>query len=192
MSASSAERKFKVAMVGATGAVGETLIGILKERKFPVGEFVALASERSAGGQVDYGNHKVTVQDLATYDFDGVDIAFFSAGGSVSRAHAPRATFKQSAAAAAFEAGDQAADRAECFAQALPRARRCFQKHAPIGEMESDVEQLLIVRQSDAIGTRNSCRAAEAREKIAQVMQCFGLNEAAQGLIDQGNMRFAE
>jgi aspartate-semialdehyde dehydrogenase len=91
MSASSAERKFKVAMVGATGAVGETLIGILKERKFPVGEFVALASERSAGGQVDFGNQKVTVQDLATYDFDGVDIAFFSAGGSVSRAHAPRA-----------------------------------------------------------------------------------------------------
>ncbi|MCQ4167144.1 aspartate-semialdehyde dehydrogenase [Tahibacter harae] len=91
MSASSAERKFKVAMVGATGAVGETLIGILKERKFPIGEFVPLASERSAGGQVAFGNQKVTVQDLAAYDFDGVDIAFFSAGGSVSRVHAPRA-----------------------------------------------------------------------------------------------------
>ncbi|HSX62989.1 MAG TPA: aspartate-semialdehyde dehydrogenase [Tahibacter sp.] len=91
MSASSAERKFKVAMVGATGAVGETLIGILKERKFPVSEFVALASERSAGGQIDFGNQKATVRDLATYDFDGVDIAFFSAGGSVSRVHAPRA-----------------------------------------------------------------------------------------------------
>lgn len=91
MSASAAERKFKVAMVGATGAVGETLIGILKERKFPISEFVPLASERSAGGQVAFGNQKVTVQDLATYDFDGVDIAFFSAGGSVSRVHAPRA-----------------------------------------------------------------------------------------------------
>lgn len=91
MSASAAERKFKVAMVGATGAVGEALIGILLERKFPVGEFVALASERSAGGQIDFGHRKVTVQDLAGYDFDGVDIAFFSAGGSVSRAHAPRA-----------------------------------------------------------------------------------------------------
>ncbi|MDC8011737.1 aspartate-semialdehyde dehydrogenase [Tahibacter soli] len=91
MSASSAERKFKVAMVGATGAVGETLIGILKERKFPISEFVPLASERSAGSQVDFGNQKVTVKDLATYDFDGVDIAFFSAGGSVSRAHAARA-----------------------------------------------------------------------------------------------------
>jgi len=91
MSASSAERTFKVAMVGATGAVGETLIGILKERKFPISEFVALASERSAGGQIDFGNRKVTVQDLAQYDFDGVDIAFFSAGGSVSREHAPRA-----------------------------------------------------------------------------------------------------
>jgi aspartate-semialdehyde dehydrogenase len=91
MSASSAERKFKVAMVGATGAVGETLISILKERKFPIGEFVPLASERSAGSQVEFGNQKVTVKDLATYDFDGVDVAFFSAGGSVSRVHAPRA-----------------------------------------------------------------------------------------------------
>jgi aspartate-semialdehyde dehydrogenase len=84
-------RKFKVAMVGATGAVGETLLSILKERKFPVSELVPLASERSAGGQVDFGNHKVTVRNLADYDFAGVDIAFFSAGGSVSRGHAPRA-----------------------------------------------------------------------------------------------------
>ncbi|MEO8670124.1 MAG: aspartate-semialdehyde dehydrogenase [Tahibacter sp.] len=91
MSASSSDRKFKVAMAGATGAVGETLIAILKERKFPISDFVPLASERSAGSQIDYGNRKITVQDLASYDFDGVDIAFFSAGGSVSRAHAPRA-----------------------------------------------------------------------------------------------------
>ncbi|UXI66963.1 aspartate-semialdehyde dehydrogenase [Tahibacter amnicola] len=91
MSANSADRKFKVAMVGATGAVGETLISILKERQFPISEFVPLASERSAGSHVEFGNQKVLVRDLAQYDFDGVDIAFFSAGGSVSREHAPRA-----------------------------------------------------------------------------------------------------
>ncbi|HEX6831934.1 MAG TPA: aspartate-semialdehyde dehydrogenase, partial [Rudaea sp.] len=83
--------KFKVAMVGATGAVGETLISILAERKFPVSEFVPLASERSAGGTVEFGNKSVVVQNLADYDFSGVDIAFFSAGGKVSREHAPRA-----------------------------------------------------------------------------------------------------
>ncbi len=84
-------KKYKVALVGATGAVGETLISILLERKFPISEFVPLASERSAGEKIAFGARQVVVQDLATYDFAGVDIAFFSAGGSVSRVHAPRA-----------------------------------------------------------------------------------------------------
>ncbi len=84
-------KKYKVALVGATGAVGETLISILLERKFPISEFVPLASERSAGEKIAFGAKQVVVQDLATYDFAGVDIAFFSAGGSVSRVHAPRA-----------------------------------------------------------------------------------------------------
>ena len=87
----SKKTNYKVAMVGATGAVGETLLSILAERDFPISELVPLASERSAGGTVDFAGKPHVVQDLATYDFDGVDIAFFSAGGSVSREHAPRA-----------------------------------------------------------------------------------------------------
>lgn len=87
----SKKSSYKVAMVGATGAVGETLLGILAERDFPVGELVPLASERSAGEKISFGGKQVTVKNLADYDFDGVDIAFFSAGGSVSRVHAPRA-----------------------------------------------------------------------------------------------------
>jgi len=83
--------KYKVAMVGATGAVGETLLSILAERKFPISELVPLASERSAGGKVEFNGKQITVKNLADYDFAGVDIAFFSAGGSVSKAHAPRA-----------------------------------------------------------------------------------------------------
>jgi aspartate-semialdehyde dehydrogenase len=82
---------YKVAVVGATGAVGEALFAILQERKFPIAELVPLASERSAGGQVDFGRKTLTVKDLAQYDFAGVDIAFFSAGGGISRVHAPRA-----------------------------------------------------------------------------------------------------
>ena len=83
-------RTFKVAVVGATGAVGEVMLSILAERDFPVGELVALASERSAGGSVKYGNRDVVVQDLATFDPAGVDIALFSAGGSISREYAPK------------------------------------------------------------------------------------------------------
>ena len=64
---------------------------ILKERKFPIGELVPLASERSAGSKVEFGNRSITVRNLADYDFNGIDIAFFSAGGSVSREHVPRA-----------------------------------------------------------------------------------------------------
>ena len=87
----SKKSSYKVAMVGATGAVGEALLAILAERDFPVSELVPLASERSAGGKIAFNGQQVTVQLLDTYDFDGVDIAFFSAGGSVSREHAPRA-----------------------------------------------------------------------------------------------------
>jgi aspartate-semialdehyde dehydrogenase len=79
-----------VAVVGATGAVGETMLSILAERAFPATQVIALASERSAGDQVAFGNRKLTVRDLATFDPAGVDIALFSAGGSISKEYAPR------------------------------------------------------------------------------------------------------
>ncbi|MGH8076547.1 MAG: aspartate-semialdehyde dehydrogenase [Lysobacter sp.] len=79
-----------VAIVGATGAVGETMLKILAERNFPVGKLHVLASERSAGGEVHYGAKSLVVQDLATFDPTGVDIALFSAGGSVSKEYAPK------------------------------------------------------------------------------------------------------
>ena len=80
-----------VAVVGATGAVGEALLAILAERKFPLRKLVPLASERSAGSEVAFGSKTLKVRDLASFDFTGIDIAFFSAGGAVSREHAPRA-----------------------------------------------------------------------------------------------------
>ena len=87
----SRKTNFNVAIVGATGAVGEALLAILKERAFPLGELVPLASAGSAGGKVGFGHRELTVRDLAGFDFAGIDIAFFSAGGAVSRVHAPRA-----------------------------------------------------------------------------------------------------
>ena len=83
-------RQFKVAVVGATGAVGEVMLSILHERRFPASEVIALASARSAGGQVKYGNDDIDVQDLASFDPADIDIALFSAGGSVSREYAPK------------------------------------------------------------------------------------------------------
>ena len=83
-------KQFKVAVVGATGAVGETMLALLAERKFPVSKLVALASERSAGGEVAFGNNEVIVHDLATFDPAGIDIALFSAGSEVSKQYAPK------------------------------------------------------------------------------------------------------
>ncbi len=84
-------KRYKIAVVGATGAVGTTMLEILAEREFPASEVVALASERSAGKRVKYGEQSLKVQNLDTYDFTGVAIALFSAGGSISAVHAPRA-----------------------------------------------------------------------------------------------------
>ena len=79
-----------VAVVGATGAVGETMLAILEERNFPVGELIALASERSAGTTIRFRGQDIVVRELATFDPKGVDIALFSAGGATSKEHAPR------------------------------------------------------------------------------------------------------
>lgn len=87
---SDTSRQYTVAVVGATGAVGETMLDILAQRDFPVGKLVALASERSAGERISFGERTVVVQDLATFDPAGVDIALFSAGGSISKEFAPR------------------------------------------------------------------------------------------------------
>jgi aspartate-semialdehyde dehydrogenase len=85
------EKTFDVAVVGATGAVGETMLAILAERKFPVGKVYALASERSAGKTVAFGNRELVVEDLAEFDFGKVQIGLFSPGASVSKVYAPKA-----------------------------------------------------------------------------------------------------
>lgn len=81
---------YKVAVVGATGVVGREMLNILHERKFPVSEVVALASRRSVGRDVMFGDKHIKVKALDDYDFRGVDIALFSAGGATSKEWAPR------------------------------------------------------------------------------------------------------
>jgi aspartate-semialdehyde dehydrogenase len=85
------EKQFNVAIVGATGLVGETLIQVLEERAFPISELHALASNRSVGKSVQYMGRSIPVKELSTFDFSKVDIGFFSPGAAVSREYAPKA-----------------------------------------------------------------------------------------------------
>jgi len=84
-------RKFDVAVVGATGAVGESMLEILAERSFPINRVYPLASARSAGKKVSCGNKYFTVEDLESFDFSRVQIGLFSAGASISEQYAPLA-----------------------------------------------------------------------------------------------------
>ena len=84
-------KKVDVAVVGATGAVGEAMLEILHQRQFPVGKVYALASERSAGSTVSFGNKSILVEDLAEFDFSKVQVGLFSPGASVSAIYAPKA-----------------------------------------------------------------------------------------------------
>lgn len=79
-----------VAIVGATGLVGRLIRQVLAERRFPVGELRLLASSRSAGQRVGWGGRELVVEDVATADLGGIDLALFSAGATASREHAPR------------------------------------------------------------------------------------------------------
>jgi len=84
-------KKFNVAVVGATGAVGETMLSILEQRDFPIENLYPLASSRSAGGTIQFKGKSVTIGDLADFDFTQAQIGLFSAGGSVSEEYAPKA-----------------------------------------------------------------------------------------------------
>ncbi len=82
---------YRIAVVGATGNVGREMLNILSERLFPADEVVALASGRSNGREVSFGDGVLRVQDLSKYNFDNIDIALFSAGSKVAEEWAPKA-----------------------------------------------------------------------------------------------------
>ncbi|WDI32447.1 aspartate-semialdehyde dehydrogenase [Hyphococcus flavus] len=81
----------KVAVVGATGNVGQEMLAIMEERLFPASEVIPLASRRSIGREVSYGDKKLKCRDLENFDFSTVDIALFAAGGSVAKEWGPKA-----------------------------------------------------------------------------------------------------
>ena len=85
------DRQWNVAVLGATGLVGDTMIKVLEDRKFPVKQLFPLASNRSLGKDVEFNGKKIPVIDVETFDFSQADIGLFSAGGEVSRLYAPKA-----------------------------------------------------------------------------------------------------
>ncbi len=97
---------YKIAVVGATGNVGREMLSILAERNFPADEVVALASSRSVGKEVSFGEDKILkVKALESFDFEGCDIALFSAGAATAKTQAPRAA----------NAGCIVIDNSSCF-----------------------------------------------------------------------------
>jgi aspartate-semialdehyde dehydrogenase len=98
-------KRYDVAVVGATGLVGETMIQVLEERNFPVGKLYPLASERSSGRAVKFRDETIPVHALKDFDFEKTQIALFSAGAAVSAEHAPRAV----------AAGNVVIDNTACF-----------------------------------------------------------------------------
>ena len=89
--------KYKVAVIGATGNVGREILEILETRKFPIKELFSLASKKSAGKKVRFGRGKVTtIQNLASFNFENVDLVLSSAGAKISKIFVPKATAKGS------------------------------------------------------------------------------------------------
>ena len=84
-------KRYRVAVVGATGLVGDTMIKVLEERAFPVSELYPLASNRSLGRSVSFAGRELPVQELAAFDFSQADIGLFSAGAEISAQYAPKA-----------------------------------------------------------------------------------------------------
>ncbi|MBL3672145.1 MULTISPECIES: aspartate-semialdehyde dehydrogenase [Paracoccus] len=82
---------YKVVVAGATGNVGREMLNILEERMFPVDEIAALASRRSQGTEVSFGDKTIKVKDIEQFDFTGWDIALFAIGSDATKVHAPRA-----------------------------------------------------------------------------------------------------
>src|SRR6266852_2170422 len=110
---------YKVAVVGATGNVGREMLNILDERKFPADEVVALASRRSMGVEVSYGDRTLKVKALEHYDFSDVDICLMSAGGAVSKEWSPKIAAAGAVVVATYQSGSGAGKDAmdELFSQ---------------------------------------------------------------------------
>jgi len=149
------ERKFAVAVVGATGLVGEAMIRLLEERAFPVSELHLLASENSAGRKIRCQGSQHTVTNLADFDFSETDIAFFSAGAAVSEEHAPRAAYQ----------GAVVIDNTSCFR---------YEEDVPLVVPEVNPEAIADFRQRGIIANPN-CSTIQLAVALNPIYRAVGI-----------------
>ena len=147
--------KRTVAVVGATGAVGRTLLQVLQERNFPVKQVIALASSRSVGQHIQYAYDELEVQDLATFDFTGVDIALFSAGSAVSKTYVPKAA----------AAGAVVIDNTSCFR---------YEKDVPLVVPEVNPEAIAQYTQRSIIANPN-CSTIQMVVALKPIYDAVGI-----------------
>jgi len=145
----------RIAVVGASGAVGEVMLSILAERGHPARNVRALASERSAGGLVDYGNKQLVIGDLAEFDFTTVDYALFSAGGAVSKQYAPPAA----------EAGAVVIDNTSAFR---------YDDHIPLVVPEVNAHALEGITTGAIIANPN-CSTIQMLVALAPIQRAVGI-----------------
>ncbi|MDF2868260.1 MAG: semialdehyde dehydrogenase [Gammaproteobacteria bacterium] len=148
-------KRIDIAVVGATGAVGRTMLAILAERKFPVGKIYVLASEHSAGKTISFANQNLLVTPLAHFDFRQVQIALFSAGGSVSADYAPIAA----------QAGCIVIDNSSHFR---------YQKTIPLVVSEVNPEQLVHYKNHNLIANPN-CSTMQMLVALKPIYDAVGI-----------------
>jgi len=146
-------KKYNVAVVGVTGAVGQEMLRVLERRRFPVGQLLPLASARSAGRRVRFKNKSVTVRELTENSFGGIDIALFSAGGGISRQFAP----------AAAAAGCVVVDNSSAFR---------MDKHVPLVVPEINA---VAAKKHRGIIANPNCTTAITLMALAPLHRAFGV-----------------
>lgn len=146
-------KDYHIALVGATGAVGAELLGVLERRNFPVATLRAISSARSAGKEIQFKGKSLAVQTLSADSFKGVDIAFFSAGSEISRQYVPQAR----------DAGAVVIDNSPAFR---------MDKGVPLVIPEINAED---VRSHRGIIANPNCTAAVALMAIYPLHQAFGV-----------------
>jgi aspartate-semialdehyde dehydrogenase len=172
-------RTFDVAVVGATGAVGQSIMEILNQRGFPVSKVYPLASERSVGEELEFGRKKIAVENLADFDFSKVQIGLFSAGAAISAEYAPKA-----AAAGCVVVDNTSQFRYDddiplVVPEVNPQAIEAYKNHGIIANPNCSTIQMLVVLKPihDAVGIERinvatyqavSGTGKEAIEELAQ------------------------
>lgn len=145
----------KIAVVGASGAVGETMLEILAARGHRARDVKALSSERSAGQDVEFGNKQLTLENLSAFDFADIDYALFSAGAAVSKSHAPRAA----------EAGAVVIDNTSAFR---------YEDHIPLAVPEVNPQVLETVRPGSIVANPN-CSTIQMVVAVAPIHAAAGI-----------------